>query len=62
MFHFKNGNLDIHGIPSIVPRRAIVTAKVPKVEEIAPSCNGSIREELGRIAEPDVIFEDDDED
>lgn len=59
---FMAGGLDIHGTSRIADRRAFVTAEVAKVEEVAPDGGGVIQEELGETTEPDVMFEDDDED
>lgn len=60
--HFKSGGFDIHGILSIFNQGTVTTVRIAEVEEVAPSGGASVHEELGKIVEPDVVVEDDDED
>lgn len=57
---FKDGDSDIHGILSIANQHAFEMAEVVEVEKVASNAGGSVRQETGVIAEPDVSVEDDD--
>lgn len=58
----KNGTSNIHGIPSVADKRAIVAVEVAKSRKFAPNGDGSKHEETEEIVKPDVIVKEDVED
>lgn len=50
VYHFKDGDFDIHGIPGVADQRAFVPAEVAKVEKAPPSGGGSAHEKPRRLS------------
>lgn len=54
---FKNGDCNIHGIPSIANPRVIITTKAAELVGVVPRGGALPLDEPGKILEPDAIYQ-----
>lgn len=48
--HFKDGDYNIYGIPSIADQRVFLTAQVGKVKDVATSGGGAVQRSPRRLS------------